>query len=122
MSRNYTASVKVMRSHDYCHFEICLGADGITTMQEVDELRKQAARLADKAVAQYQIAKRAAQRKSDGIGHIRYYKEEAEEIRALAPTDRTSEQQAALKAHDDAVFHASREYDYQDVWEEDEKY
>ena len=50
------ASVKVMRSHDYCHFEVNLAAsvdcppDSPEWFQQVDGLRKNAARLADKAV------------------------------------------------------------------------
>ena len=56
------ASVKVMRSHDYCHFEVCLSSSSANTLELVDELRKQAARLADKAVKQYQQSKRAAMR------------------------------------------------------------
>jgi hypothetical protein len=46
-------SVKVMRSHDYCHFEVVLTSSEANTPQLVDELRKTAARLADKAVEQY---------------------------------------------------------------------
>jgi hypothetical protein len=59
------ASVKVMRSHDYCHFEVALSAtidDGLERPVQVDELRKTAARLADKAVEQYKVAKLNAER------------------------------------------------------------
>lgn len=59
------ASVKVMRSHDYCHFEVSLGYDAPATLEQIDALRKEAARLADKAVEQYKIAKRAASLLSD---------------------------------------------------------
>lgn len=51
------ASVKVMRSHDYCHFEVSLTSSEANKPEEVDALRKVAARLTDKAVRQYQIAK-----------------------------------------------------------------
>ncbi len=54
-------SVKVMRSYDYCHFEVCLGSDQAMTIDEVNDLRKQAAILVDEAVREYKIAKRKEQ-------------------------------------------------------------
>lgn len=50
------ASVKVMLSYDYCHFEICLSSDNDMTLDQVDNLRKDAQRLADKSVSQYKKA------------------------------------------------------------------
>jgi hypothetical protein len=47
------ASVKVMRSYDYCHFEVCLSLDKEMTLGEINNMRKDAARLADEAVRQY---------------------------------------------------------------------
>lgn len=52
------ASVKVMRSYDYCHFEVCLSSDEELTLEEVNNLRKDAARLTDEAVRQYKAARR----------------------------------------------------------------
>jgi hypothetical protein len=108
-----TASVKVMRSYDYCHFEVALtiAADQSTcvSLDSVDELRKQAMRLADKAVAQYKVAK--AHRETSERFYTPY---EIESIKALAETDRTPEQKASLKAHQDAEFFALRDYDYED--------
>lgn len=115
-----TASVKVMRSFDYCHFEVALSA----TMEPgdphqvatVDELRKTAMRLADKAVAQYQIAKRRAERKSNL--EQSYDAVKAATVRAKAEGDRTPNEMAELKAYEDRMFAASRNYDYEDDWEE----
>ena len=42
------ASVKIMRSYDYNHFEICL-SDDCEDLKAVNELRKSAQRLADEA-------------------------------------------------------------------------
>ena len=111
-----TASVKVMRSYDYCHFEVVLEigrteASGLS-LQTVDALRKEAARLADNAVEQSKIAKRQRQLNEDGPG-VSY---QISLIREKAETDRTPEEQATLKAHDDEVFAASRRYDYDDDW------
>jgi hypothetical protein len=37
----FSASVKVMRSYDYCHFEIALSSDNMENLIGVDELRKE---------------------------------------------------------------------------------
>lgn len=123
-----TASVKVMRSFDYCHFEVVLGTSasqftgGQTiplTTEDVDALRKEAARLADKAVAQYKIAKaNAEKREAEKYDRAREVERMAN-IRGIAEGDRTVSQQAALKAHDDKAWAASREYDYEDDWNDD---
>lgn len=113
-----SGSVKVMRSHDYCHFEIVLGFAAPASLEYVDELRKNAARLADKAVEQYKIAKKDAERRASDFRQRCYDKPTITEIRAKAETDRTPEEQAQLKAYDDAVFAANRRYDYEDVWDE----
>jgi len=113
--------VKVMRSHDYCHFEVSLSSSRVTdkiTPQDVDELRKTAARLADKAVEQYKAAKLANERKHQSEYFIHENRESMEAIRALPETERTPGQQADLKAYDDAVFHLNRQYDYQDDWQD----
>jgi hypothetical protein len=114
------ASVKVMRSHDYCHFEVNLAAsvdcppDSPEWFQQVDNLRKSAARLADKAVAQYKIAKRAHESGEASMDRLRYAAERAE----LTPeAERSPEEKAAIKALSDARFE-QRRYDYQDDWNE----
>ena len=113
-----TASVKVMRSHDYCHFEVALSVDADqptgVSLTTVNDLRKEAMRLADKAVEQYKIAKQ--QRLLNVQGAASTY--EIHQIRAKAETDRSPEEQATLKAYNDEVFAASREYDYQDDWQD----
>jgi hypothetical protein len=117
------ASVKVMRSHDYCHFEVSLAAsvdcppDSPEWYQQVDNLRKNAARLADKAVAQYQIAKAAHQSEEGSLDSLRYA---AEQAGRTPESERTPEQKAAIKALADARF-AQRHYDYQDDWNDDEQ-
>lgn len=52
------ASVKVMLSHDYSHFEclMSLENDNGLSMKEIDNARKDCQRLADKAVSQYKTA------------------------------------------------------------------
>lgn len=114
------ASVKVMRSYDYCHFEVNLSAsvdcppDSPEWFQQVDNLRKNAARLADKAVAQYKIAKTAHQNEENSWYSLRYAAENAEKT---PESERTPEEKAAIKALSDARF-AQSHYDYQDDWNE----
>ena len=117
------ASVKVMRSYDYCHFEVNLGAsiecppDSPEWFQQVDSLRKNAARLADKAVNQYKVAKRAFE--SDGL-KFDCLVSAASEAKSKPESQRTSEDKAAIKALSDARF-AQRHYDYQDDWQSEDE-
>ncbi len=111
-------SVKVMRSHDYCHFEVCLSSSAANTPELVDELRKTAARLADKAVEQYKVAKRHANLIESESYDREFQREEAGRIEAMPETERTPQEQANLKAYKDKVWADSREYDYEDDWQE----
>ena len=116
-----SASVKIMLSYDYCHFEICLGSDQDTC--NVDELRKSAQRLADKAVRQYKIAKRVAEKNLHDEYRRRAIEREVEMIQARVPEDeRTPEMLAKIKALQDAE-HAEgvgTHYDYEDDFDESE--
>ena len=115
-----SCSVKVMRSYDYCHFEVVLGATAEVAMmtQDIDELRKVAARLADHAVRQYQKRKAA-------LGILKDYdtkmlRRKVEEIEKRGDTERTPEEQAAIKELGDRM-HMAR-YDYEGCWyDEDEQ-
>jgi hypothetical protein len=105
------ASVKVMRSHDYCHFEICLGYNGSATLEQIDTLRKEAARLADKAVAQYITAKAACALRVQMRDNWRLG-----QAHKTPENERTPEEKAIIKYHQDAAFRSQFEYDYQDDW------
>lgn len=120
MNKLTSASVKVMRSFDYCHFEICLSSDDVSTPESVDALRKHAARFADKAVEQYKIMKNNAAVNEIVEQQQGYRKQEAESIRKKAECDRTVHEKATLKEYEDSAWVASREYDYQDDWQGDE--
>lgn len=114
-----TASVKVMRSHDYCHFEVCLGSSEANSPEAVDELRKTAARLADKAVEQYRIAKISAEKLLQEKSQRSYLIHEIHQIRKKEVGDRTVREQAQLKAFEDEQWQATRGYDYEDDWRQD---
>lgn len=115
-------SVRVMRSHDYCHFEVVLGyvhePGQRILLSAVDDLRKVAARLVDKAVEQYKVKKIDLYRQENNAQYRDSARPEAQRIEAKPETDRTPEEQALLKRYRDAVFEASRGYDYRDDWEE----
>lgn len=116
-------TVKVMRSFDYCHFEIVLGATTEANEQQIsnadiDLLRKEAARHADKAVEQYKVAKRAILARENAGRTADMYEEEAKRISEIEDTARTPDEQATLKAYNDALFRANRSYDYDDDWED----
>lgn len=123
-----TISVKVMRSHDYCHFEIALSASSDTDVSLekliacADSMRKDAARLADRAVSQYRIAKSNAARLLAEKAERGYETDAMNKIRATPDTQRTVGDQAKLKAFDDAKWEASRAYDYEDQWEADDEF
>ena len=111
-------SVKVMRSYDYCHFEIALSSDEDMTLDQVNELRKQAAILVDEAVRQYAIAKRKeAHRigreweKEEALAKMKYLKEKPEE-------ERTVEDTALLRAYEDSKFW--KEYEMDDYYYQDD--
>jgi hypothetical protein len=115
-----TASVRILRSFDYCHFEITLGlleANAPIGLDEVDGLRKEAARLADKAVEQYKVKKNDLEQHEEDETMVNDFAEEAAAIEKKPETDRTPDEQASLKQFKDAQFRLSRQYDYEDNWE-----
>lgn len=116
------ALVRVMRSHDYCHFDVALGSSEATTPEQVDDLRKAAARLADKAVSQYRTAKIHANRVMSAAQTRHAESRRMDHIREKPEGDRTPNEQATLKAFDDAIYEASRGYDYEDDWDGGDEY
>ncbi len=106
-----------MRSHDYCHFEICLGSEyesGEILPHQVDAMRKTAARLADKAVEQYKLAKLDAERQLADKQERAYLLQIITKIRATPEGQRTVGEQAKLKAYDDEIYVERSNYDYED--------
>ena len=114
-----------MRSHDYCHFSVTLSSDTLPNsdpeiqLVHIDALRKDAARLADKAVDQYKVAKANHARLAQEHRSREWYLEEIERIEKIAETDRTPEQQAKLKLRQDEQYHAGARFDYEDDWQDD---
>ncbi len=106
------ASVKVMNSYNYCHFEVCLGTDEDLSIEQVDDLRKAAQRLVDKAVDQYKVAQN---RIPYQYGRYQALEKEVKIIKENYPmSEWTPEQKAKVKKLADFRF-----YDYQNDWEDD---
>jgi hypothetical protein len=112
------ASVKVMRSHDYCHFEVQLSSPFPVSIAEIDELRKKAARLTDKAVEQYKVAKQNASLVETDEDRREYQESRIKRYREIPEGERTPEEQAAIKQFEDSEYQARRRYDYDDDWED----
>ena len=115
------ASVKIMLSHDYCHFEVCLGSDEDLSLKQIDDLRKEAQRLADKAVKQYQIAKEKMSRFlelndifSGDSARVVMIREELNRARETPESERTPQQKGQLKAYADWEWMREHQYDYED--------
>ena len=118
-----TASVKIMLSYDYNHFEICLGRDletlsDVGAMDEANELRKNAQRLADEAVRQYKVAKEKAADRLGLHGEYQVLQRECYLIRQTPESERTPIQKGTLKALEDFDWTRGQRYDYQDDWDD----
>lgn len=108
------ASVKVMLSYDYSHFEASMSLEndnGLST-KEIDEARKSCQRLADKAVSQYKIAKDYAQKRSDAKYKMHNFESECKRIQLKAEGDRTINEIAMLKTYENEIWQEQFEYNY----------
>lgn len=113
-----TASVKVMLSYDYSHFEASMSVENESglTMSDIDEARKKCQRLADKAIGQYKKAKEMAASRSDGKYAIQNFEDQCKRILAKDEQDRTVKEIAMLKQYQDENWQSQfiHDYDYDD--------
>jgi hypothetical protein len=103
-----TPTVRIMRSHDYCHFELTLTPAEPIPLSEVDSLRKAVATHVDEAVRQYKIAKAkewnregVERQKRDFVARVRQLEEKAKS-EPLTP-----EEAAIIRADADKTFWAN---------------
>lgn len=117
-----SASVTVMLSYDYSHFEasMSLENDNGLSMNEIDTARKNCQRLADKAVSQYKTAKSQAANRNDGQYKMNNFETECKRIKAKDEHDRTLKEIAMLKQYENENWQAQFDYDYD--YEDDENY
>lgn len=121
-------SVKIMRSYDYCHFEITLGCNENPEVEDqsmrfvrVDEHRKKAQRLVDKAVNQYRIAREWENKMLSAKGGYEDLKQKVKVIKENFPkSEWTPEQKAAIKTLEQYEWNLNHPYDYQDYYDYDD--
>jgi hypothetical protein len=116
-----TASVKVMLSYDYSHFEASMSLENENglSMNEIDAARKNCQRIADKAVGQYKKAKEMASLRSDGKYTMRNFEEQCKRIQTKPECERTVSEIAMLKQYEDENWQAQFDYPY-DYGDDDE--
>lgn len=105
------ASVKVMLSYDYNHFEVLLSEE-CEDLKAVNELRKSAQRLADEAVRQYRIAKDRAAKREGAEYQKQVFMERVSAIREKPEGERTVNEMAMLKQYEDETWQDQFDYDY----------
>lgn len=115
-----TASVKVMRSYDYCHFEVALSTDQVVSLDEVNGLRKQAAVLVDEAIRQYRIAKEKESKRQSSEWQTEAAMRKLEAAKQKSKSDLTPEEAALLRSDGDSEFWRNFEQDDY-YYEEDEE-
>lgn len=106
-------TVRVMRSYDYCHFEVSLEGDfpPETMLDDTNNLRKQAALLVDEAVRQYKVAKKAEGKRDSREWEINSTLQKVDLIKAIPPSEWTVEQAALMRAYEDKTFWKQYESD-----------
>jgi len=116
------ASVKVMLSYDYSHFEASMSVenDSGLTIKEIDDARKDCQRLADKAVSQYKTAKAQAASRNDGQYKIENFRAVCIKIKAKDEHDRTLNEIAMLRQFENENWQAQFNYDYN--YDDDDNY
>lgn len=112
----YKASVSIMRSYDYSHFEVQLGTDEELTIEQINDMRKEAMRLVDKAVKQYQIARNREkiQNQGDSFTHKELQRKVQIIVENYPQSEWTPAQKAIVKELNDFEFAMSHGYDYED--------
>lgn len=116
------ASVKVMLSYDYSHFEasMSLENDNGVEVHEIDNARKMCQRLADKAVGQYKTAKMHSAQRSDGQYKMQNFESECVKIKAKQDHDRTLKEIGMLKQYENEKWQEQFQYKYN--YEDDYEY
>lgn len=118
------ASVKIMLSYDYCHFEICKGSDENLSNEQIDAMRKDVQRLANKAVEQYKIFKSLAEIKIRRKDEKENSERQCNRILEKPEGQRTLNEVALLKAFKDKNWneYIDARYDFEDDWDDERFY
>lgn len=112
------ASVKILRSYDYCHFEVALSRevpDG--DLDAANELRKEAAILVDEAVRQYKVAKEKESKRESNKWGLRQLLDRIKHVESKPQSEWSAEEAALMRAKADKEFwrsHHDEDYYYSD--------
>lgn len=109
-----TASVKVMLSYDYSHFESSMSIENESglSLQDINEARKNCQRLSDEAVRQYKKAKEMAAFRQNGTYELDNFRNTCEKIKLKTECDRTIKEIAMLKQYEDENWQSQFDYPY----------
>lgn len=110
-----TATVKIMRSYDYCHFEVSLTSDDLQDgARSVNDLRIECAKLVDRAVEDYQKMKSVLSHRANTEYERKQLSKRVQAIKENFPqSEWTPEQKAEVKLLDDMNFEAQWSYEHE---------
>lgn len=108
-----SASVKVMISHNYNHFEasIQLENEQGVSVKDIDEARKDCNRLCDKAIIQYQLSKQVESKRANLQSEKRMLEMEVAQIKQKDKTLWSVTEKAKVKALEDHNWDLQWDYD-----------
>lgn len=113
MSKTTLATVKIMLSHNYCHFEVSKQIEGEEiSQQDIDAARKDCQRLADKAVGQYKTAKADETKRTNSSYERKQLEMEVATIKQKDKEFWSVLEKAKVKALED--YNHNSLYDYDD--------
>ena len=119
MKKKFKASVKVMNSYDYSHFEVSLSSDKTMTIEEINGMRKVSQRLVDEAIRQYRKAKEMAYSASNRRVDLDILETQVEIIKKFPTSEWTPDDKAKVKLISDKDWASQFDYDYEDDWGDD---
>ncbi|MFI5404872.1 MAG: hypothetical protein ACHQ1D_00015 [Nitrososphaerales archaeon] len=117
-----SASVKVMLSYNYCHFEssMSLENDEGVSLKEIDEARKNCQRLSDKAIEQYKKHAEQIAKRTNSNYDKEKFESDCKKIKCKCEQDRTIKEIAMLKTYENDQWQKQFDYDYD--YEDDDNY
>lgn len=107
-----SASVKIMLSYNYCHFEICKGTEQELGNKEINAMRKDVQRLVDEAVRQYKVAEDMAAKREQAEWAKEDFENRISKIKATPEGERTINDVAILKEYEDEKWESRFSYSY----------
>lgn len=108
-----SATVKVMLSHNYNHFEasIALENESGVSVEDIDNARKDCNRLCDKAIKQYNVAKLMESKRASLSNERRNLEHEVAEIKQKDKETWSVIEKAKVKALEDHNWNIQWDYD-----------